>query len=521
MRLRAREGRPGAVAGVPGPHGGAHPRASPCPPRSDDATRALQDAPITTVNILLLAALADPQLASLIPVLPYWDSPSFWFPQRTPHDILFGYVDPQLFDNVFPGLQPNDTSLEYALGKHSKSRMATGKGDPTRGYEYIEWSGGPTLQCCDKGVQGETGAGENCHGVWQSYDAAAIAGVFGTAFHTAVDPSETLQLATYDFGILRHWPLECANVGNGPGAGAWRRRAVLCAARAQRLAHARAFHALPRPRPRTAASAGSLNDGSALTAAIGGCDAYVVQDVSLLKFALPVWALGNASVSPDEAAAYNITGPSGLLDVATCEQNAPIRLSLPHFLHGSNSLRDALTGLADADEQRHGSWLGVEPMTGQVLDFQFRVQINAGVKPVTVNTLFVDHTFFKGMVAIAALPIAWGEQQSTANANQGAKFRSLVYTPVRVAAGLHWGGWTLVAVALLGAAVVASRAAGYCGGSAAFASAAAASDGYARAIGDYDDDATERRQGKKAALLAGESAGAELPPRGGRGGLRL
>ena len=126
MRLRAREGRPGAVAGVPGPHGGAHPRASPCPPRSDDATRALQDAPITTVNILLLAALADPQLASLIPVLPYWDSPSFWFPQRTPHDILFGYVDPQLFDNVFPGLQPNDTSLEYALGKHSKSRMATG-----------------------------------------------------------------------------------------------------------------------------------------------------------------------------------------------------------------------------------------------------------------------------------------------------------------------------------------------------------------------------------------------------------
>ena len=471
------------------------------------------------MNILLLAALADATLASLIPVLPYWESQSFWFPQRTPHDILFGYVDPQLFNNAFPGLQPNDTSLEYALGKHSKSRMATGKGDSTRGYEYIEWSGGPTLQCCDKGVQGETDAGENCHGVWQSYDAEAIAGVFGTAFHTAVDPSETLQLATYDFGILRHWPLVCANVGNGPGAGAWRRAALQ---RLPRLHAAARVQIRPRftpPLHAPAPLAGSLNDGSSLTAAIGGCDSYVVQDVSLLKFALPTWVLGNASVSPDEAAAYNITGPSGLLDVATCEQSAPIRLSLPFFLHGSTSLRDALTGLDDADEARHGSWLGVEPLTGQVLDFQFRIQINAAVKPVTVNTLFVDHTFYKGMADIAALPIAWGEQLSSANADQGAKFRSLVYTPVRVAAGLHWGGWTLVAVALLGAAVVAARAAGYCGGAAAAAAAAADADGYARAIGDYDDDDVERQKSKKASLLA--SDGAELPPRGGRGGLRL
>lgn len=415
-------------------------------PRSDDATRELELAHITTVNIVLLAALANPVLAALLPVVPGINTPAVWFPKLTPHDILFGYTDTLLFNTPFPGLQPNDTSLEYALKQHSPSRMATGKRDASRAYEYLEWSGGAALACCAKGPEGEADAGGNCAPQWSSYDATAIGGVFGTAFHSAIDPAETLQLATYDFGILRHWPMVCDGVGEGPGPGA-------------------------------------LSEGTSLTAGIGGCDTYVVQGVSLLKFALPEWALGNASVSPDEAAAYNIDGPSGLLNVAACEQLAPIRLSRPHFLHASDELRDAVTGVGEPDEFHHGSWLGVEPLTGQVLDFQFRIQINAEVGPTTIDLI---DTFYKGMNRVV-LPIAWGEQQSSASDAQGAFFRSLVYTPLRFAAGLHWGGWTIFGLALAGAAISAARAYGYCGG--------VADDGAAA------DDARRRKGGHLGAAL--------------------
>ena len=54
--------------------------------------------------------------------------------------------------------------------------------------------------------------------------------------------------------------------------------------------------------------------------------------------------------------------------------------------------------------------MGVEPLTGQVLDFQFRVGINVRAAPVTVTILGIQNfTYFAGFPADGiVMPTMWG-----------------------------------------------------------------------------------------------------------------
>ena len=194
----------------------------------------------------------------------------------------------------FPGKAPRGRRCpdarflaRQAMADHSETRIQTGWPDPTTAYNYLEWAGGPTLRCCAGKVAGEAGqdpSAASCADAWPQYDGARITGLVGTAAHPDVRADETLQLATYGFGIYRHWPLVCPAGGGGPG---W------------------------------------LNDWSSLTSAIGSCASYEVEGISVLRFAMPATTLGNASLSPDEARNYGIDGASGLLPVGQCEQSAP------------------------------------------------------------------------------------------------------------------------------------------------------------------------------------------------------
>ena len=56
-----------------------------------------------------------------------------------------------------------------------------------------------------------------------------------------------------------------------------------------------------------------------------------------------------------------------------CEWGAPIYMSKPLFLDGSNSLRDSVDGLGMPDRSLHDTHIGVEPTSGQTLDFAVRV----------------------------------------------------------------------------------------------------------------------------------------------------
>lgn len=242
----------------------------------DSNTEWLQQQTIISLNVLLLAALSPAGgTADFVPVLyPSTKDPMALFTRRTMAEMMWGYTD-AILPVPFPGLQHNDTSASYALQQHGVTSIYTGKRSGDKAWEYLEWDGIDSMQCCKAGPAGETGAGTSggCGEAWGTWDAQAISGVFGNRWHMGLDPSETLYLATYDFGIYRNWPLECRNVGGGPGPG-W------------------------------------LSDGSDLTANIGSCDSYTVQDVSVLKFQLPDWILGNSSVSQAEAAGYGMAGES-------------------------------------------------------------------------------------------------------------------------------------------------------------------------------------------------------------------
>ena len=386
-----------------------HPFTPPHTP-SDDLTRELEQQVITTLDVVLLAGLNDPRYKELIPL--FKNNTGGLFQQRRVYDMLWGYnfvvpLPDGLKPLIFPytGIQPNDTALEVALARHSPTRMATGAHKWQDTMSYVEWDGGNNLVCCQEGVLGESGVAQDatCAPAWGTSDASSIRGIFGTAAHPFLTPGETIDLATYPFGIYRHWPLQCAAVAQPAG-----------------------------PPP-------GLGDASDLTAAMGACDSYDVRGIRLLKFALPQWVMGNASVSAEEAAAYRVSGASGVIGVSQCVTAAPIFISRPNFLYASNSLRDALDPtFPPAVPALHDSYLGIEPLTGQVLDFHFRLGFNAYVQPITVQPL-VPMTYFENVTA-GFLPLGWGMQESTISAPQASTFLASVYAPLRINAGVKWAG---------------------------------------------------------------------------------
>lgn len=449
--------------------------APPPPPRSpphryqyytpaDDATRALELASVTNIDVLVQAALRSSSAALVPDLFPFIRAPLAAFTTRSARDFLWGYVDSR-FNGLlppFPGLQVNDSSLGFALAQHSPTRMATGSKVSARAYDYLEFDGSTQMECCAGSPRGEAGtAGASCAPLWSGYDANIIRGGYGTNFHPFLDAGETLHLATYPFGIYRSWPLECSGSGPGPG---W------------------------------------LNEGSALTASLGACDSYTKNGLSLLRFSLPPSALGNASVSPQDARDYNITGPSGIIDVSACETGAPIVLSLPNFLHGSDSLRDAIDGLPPATIDADGTWIGVDPISGAALDVIVRIGINAHVKSISLVPVGgAEEEFFawangSGVV----IPLGRGEQASGATPAQAAKFASAIYTPLRGAAAARWGGIVLAVAGLC--AALALRALTYLEQRRAAASVTLdeGANAYARGVWDNTGDP---RAGKGARLL--------------------
>jgi hypothetical protein len=157
-------------------------------------------------------------------------------------------------------------------------------------------------QYCAFGPCGDEGSGGSPQSPWAASLANRVDGSFGSQFHLGVTCDELLVVATYDFGIFRHWPLLCDSAQN-----------------------------------------------------------YEIDDIRLLRFHIDPTALGNITTSPVEGAAYYSFGLSGLLNQSSCSQGAPVFLSKPRFLDGDPALRAAITGLPAPNRQQHDTWLGIEP----------------------------------------------------------------------------------------------------------------------------------------------------------------
>ena len=68
---------------------------------------------------------------------------------------------------------------------------------------------------------------------------------------------------------------------------------------------------------------------------------------------------------------------SGVLGIGVAEpMNAPVYVSLPHFLHADQLYSDALTGISKPNETIHGTYVYLEPITGFIFGAAKRVQFN-------------------------------------------------------------------------------------------------------------------------------------------------
>ena len=74
----------------------------------------------------------------------------------------------------------------------------------------------------------------------------------------------------------------------------------------------------------------------------------------------------------------------GMFAVSSCQFDAPIILSWPHFLNANQSYLASVKGL-HPDPEKHSFYFDVQPTTGTTLSAKARIQINIAIKR---NTAF-------------------------------------------------------------------------------------------------------------------------------------
>ncbi|XP_010164697.1 platelet glycoprotein 4 isoform X2 [Antrostomus carolinensis] len=111
-----------------------------------------------------------------------------------------------------------------------------------------------------------------------------------------------------------------------------------------------------------------------------------VKGISLYRFAVPREAFAsptevgdNYCFCTDEVISQNCT-LAGVLDISACKAGRPVFISLPHFLHASDSILHNVEGLSP-NEKEHETYLDIEPITGFTLQFAKRLQVNLLVRP--------------------------------------------------------------------------------------------------------------------------------------------
>lgn len=110
-----------------------------------------------------------------------------------------------------------------------------------------------------------------------------------------------------------------------------------------------------------------------------------VKDVQAYRFVPPSEVFANATINPANAGfcvpAGNCLG-SGLLDVSTCKEGAPIIMSSPHFYLADEKFADDIIGMRPNKEQ-HETVIDLHPLTGFVLSAAKRMQVNVHVEKIS------------------------------------------------------------------------------------------------------------------------------------------
>lgn len=176
-------------------------------------------------------------------------------------------------------------------------------------------------------------------------------------------------------------------------------------------------------------------------------DELTVHGIDGYRFNPPKYLFESGDINPDNKGFCNPNClTSGLLSVNACVPfNAPIVVSQPHFLNGNKSLQKMVLGL-HPNEEKHDTFLTLEPNTGIPLQASKRLQFNIHVEP------------FSGVsdlenVKAAQVPIMWISEHVRIDSGNANKLKKDVLNDLEIIKwieiGLYILGGLMVLIAII------------------------------------------------------------------------
>uniref|UniRef100_A0A8C6LBI6 Scavenger receptor class B member 1 n=1 Tax=Nothobranchius furzeri TaxID=105023 RepID=A0A8C6LBI6_NOTFU len=126
-----------------------------------------------------------------------------------------------------------------------------------------------------------------------------------------------------------------------------------------------------------------------------------MKGIPLYRFVAPKTMFANGTdYTPNEG--FCPCRQSGLLNVSSCRNNAPVFISQPHFFNADPVLQDYVLGLHPT-EKDHGLFIDIHPLTGVPLNVSVRLQLNLYMKRVPGITE-------TGKISEVVMPMLWFEE---------------------------------------------------------------------------------------------------------------
>ncbi|NXS81718.1 CD36 protein, partial [Erpornis zantholeuca] len=157
----------------------------------------------------------------------------------------------------------------------------------------------------------------------------------------------------------------------------------------------------------------------------------VVKGITLYRFVVPREAFAsptevgdNYCFCTDPVISENCT-LAGVLDISVCKAKRPVYISLPHFLHASESILHNVKGLSP-NEKEHETYLDIEPVTGFTLRFAKRLQVNLLVQ----NSTRIDP--LKKVKKSYLFPLLWLNESAIIGDEKAEMFRGKISGPLQL-----------------------------------------------------------------------------------------
>ena len=130
-------------------------------------------------------------------------------------------------------------------------------------------------------------------------------------------------------------------------------------------------------------------------------DEVTIEGIDGYRFNAPKYLFESGDINPDNKGFCDPNClPSGLLSISVCVPfNAPIVVSQPHFLNANKTLLQKVLGL-NPQEDKHDTFVSIEPNTGIILQASKRIQFNIYIEPLKgIEEL--------GSIVAAYVPLMW------------------------------------------------------------------------------------------------------------------